>query len=120
MGRTACAEPQCLYKDALYLFTLPVSKKTGIFQQSCQGICSDIVSFEGGGGNTSPITQIIECYIGHCQSSEVPLYLQVQWSCPCSYHRMAIAVTLVYEELLPIALAGGLRRGSVAARSVRT
>ena len=78
------------------------------------------------------------CYIGHCQMSQVPLYLQssgaapvtldtvkclkcpctyspvelpvlhwtlsnvssapvltVQWSCPCSYHRMAVAVSLV-------------------------
>jgi hypothetical protein len=27
MGRTACTEPQCLYKGALYLYLLPCYKR---------------------------------------------------------------------------------------------
>ena len=35
MGRTACTEPQCLYKGALYLTSVPVQGCTLIYLSAC-------------------------------------------------------------------------------------
>jgi hypothetical protein len=38
MGRTACTEPQCLYKGALYLTSVPVQVCTLPYLSACTGV----------------------------------------------------------------------------------
>jgi len=40
MGRTACTEPQCLYKGALYLFTSILMSRPSVQAQPTQKYCT--------------------------------------------------------------------------------
>jgi len=60
MSRTACAEPQCLYKGAFYLY-LTLAKRRQTFRYRLSTVCADIMRGAGTGPVVRPLTGAAEC-----------------------------------------------------------
>jgi len=45
MGRTACTEPQCLYKGDLYLFIIKVVIRSGFYMNVEAFYCIEVTAF---------------------------------------------------------------------------